>query len=160
MDGYSTYNQVKMAKEDKDKTTFILEWGVYAYNVMLFGLCNAPTIFQKVVTKMFEPYLNKFMQVFLDDFNIYGDKKNHLKQLQKCLEEHRLNGISLNLEKCTFCVNSGTLLGHIVCHDSLLVDPHKTTIITTMPTLANPREIKQFLGAIWFLLTLFSRLRK
>ncbi len=40
MDGYSSYNQVKMAKEDKDKTIFILEWGAYAYKVMSFGLCN------------------------------------------------------------------------------------------------------------------------
>jgi len=58
------------------------------------------------------------MQVFLDDFNVYGDKKDHLEQLQKCLEKCRLNGINLNPEKCAFCVN---LLGHIVCHDGLLV---------------------------------------
>jgi hypothetical protein len=106
-----------MVEEDKNKTTFILKWGAYAYNVMSFGLCNAPTIFQKVVTKTFKPYLNKFMEVFLNDFNIYGDKKDHLEQLQKCLEEHRLNGISLNLEKCAFCVNLGALLKHIYVHE-------------------------------------------
>jgi hypothetical protein len=64
MDGYNIYNQVKMVEEDKDKMTFISEWGTYAYNVMPFGLCNAPTIFQNVVTKTFKPYLNKFVQVF------------------------------------------------------------------------------------------------
>jgi hypothetical protein len=105
MDGYNGYNQVKMEEEDKDKTTFISEWGAYAYNVMPFGLCNALATFQKVVTKMFKPYRNKIMQVFLDDFIVYGDKKNDLEQLQKCLEECRLNGISLNPEKCAFCVN-------------------------------------------------------
>ncbi len=41
MDGYSGYNQVKRMEEDKDKMTFILEWGTYAYNIMPFGLCNA-----------------------------------------------------------------------------------------------------------------------
>ncbi len=50
MDGYSGYNQVKMAEEDKGKTSFIFEWGAYAYNIMPFGLCNVPTTFQKVVT--------------------------------------------------------------------------------------------------------------
>jgi hypothetical protein len=64
MDGYSNYNQVKMAEEDKDKTTFILEWGAYAYNIMPFGLCNALAIFQKVVTKTFKPYLNCFCKCF------------------------------------------------------------------------------------------------
>lgn len=53
MDGYNGYNQVKMAKEDKEKTTFILEWGAYAYNIMPFGLCNVLVTFQKVVTKFF-----------------------------------------------------------------------------------------------------------
>ncbi len=53
-----------MVEKDNDKTTFILEWDTYAYNVMPFGLCNAPVTFQKVVTKTFKPYLNKFMQVF------------------------------------------------------------------------------------------------
>jgi hypothetical protein len=61
MDDNNSYNQVKMAKEEKDKTTFISEWGVYAYNVMLFGLCNALATFQKIIKKMFKPYLNKFM---------------------------------------------------------------------------------------------------
>jgi hypothetical protein len=74
------------------------------------GSCNAFATFQKVVTKTFKPYLNKFMQVFLDDFSVYGDKKDHLEWLQKCLKECRLNGINFNLEKCAFCVNSRILL--------------------------------------------------
>jgi hypothetical protein len=54
MDGYNGYNQVKMAKEDKEKTSFIFEWGAYACSVMPFGLCNAPTTFQKIVTQTFK----------------------------------------------------------------------------------------------------------
>jgi hypothetical protein len=109
---------------------------------MPFGLCNAPITSQKVVTRTIKPNLNKFMQVFLDDFSVYGDKKDNLEQLQKCLEECRLNGTSLNLEKCAFYVNSGVLLGHIVCHDDLLVDPRKITTITILPVLINPIKIK------------------
>jgi len=75
-----------MAKEDKEKPTFISKRDAYAYNVMHFRLCNAPTTLQKVVIKTFKPYLNKFMQVFLDDFSVYGDKKDHLEQLQKMLK--------------------------------------------------------------------------
>jgi hypothetical protein len=50
MDGYNGYNYVKMAEKDKDKTSFIYEWGAYAYNILPFGLCNAIATFQKVVT--------------------------------------------------------------------------------------------------------------
>jgi hypothetical protein len=49
-----------------------------------------------------------------------------------------LNGISHNLEKCAFCVNSGVLFGHIICHDGLLVDPCKITTIIDVLTLTNP----------------------
>ncbi len=80
MDGYNSYNQVKMVEEDKNKTTFISEWGAYVYNVMPFGLCNAFATFQKVITKMFEPLFKQIQQVFLDDFNVYGNKKDHLEQ--------------------------------------------------------------------------------
>jgi hypothetical protein len=122
MDGYSGYNQVKMVEKDREKIEFISKWGAYAYNIMQFGLCNAPTTFQKVVTKTFKEYLNKFMQVFLDNFSVYGSKKDHLGRLQKCLEECRRNGISLNLEKCAFCADSGVLLGHIIFYlDTLFV---------------------------------------
>jgi hypothetical protein len=76
-----------MTQEDKEKTTFISEWGAYAYNVMSFGLCNVLATFQKVVTKTFKEYLNKFMQVFLNDFSVYGSKNDHLGQSQKCMEE-------------------------------------------------------------------------
>jgi hypothetical protein len=72
MDGYNSYNQVKMVEKDKEKTISISKWNSYAYNVMPFGLCNDPTTFQKMVTKTFKEYLNKFMQVFLDEFNVYG----------------------------------------------------------------------------------------
>jgi hypothetical protein len=69
---------------------------VCIYDVMPFGLCNALATFQKVMIKFFKEYLNKFMQVFLDDFSVYGNKKDHLDQLQKCLEECKQNGISFN----------------------------------------------------------------
>jgi hypothetical protein len=82
---------------------------------MSFGLCNALTTFQKIVMQTFKEYFNDFMQVFLDDFNIYGNKEKHLNHLKKCMIWCRNNGIILNPKKCAFFVNFGILLGHIVC---------------------------------------------
>ena len=64
LDGFSGYNQVLMAPEDRDKTAFVTEWGVFASNVMTFGLKNAPPTFQKWVQEVFEPFLTTFMRVF------------------------------------------------------------------------------------------------
>ncbi len=74
MDGHSEYNQVKMAKENKNKTTFIFGWGVYVYNVVPFGWCNASATFQKVVIKTLKAYSKKIMQMFFNDFGVYGNK--------------------------------------------------------------------------------------
>jgi hypothetical protein len=52
---------------------------------MPFGLCNAPTTFQKIVTQVFKEYFSDFMQVFFDDFNVYGNKEKHLNHLKKCM---------------------------------------------------------------------------
>jgi hypothetical protein len=52
---------------------------------MLFGLCSILTTFQKIVMQTFKEYFNDFMQVFLDDFNVYGNKENHLNHLKKCI---------------------------------------------------------------------------
>jgi len=55
------------------------------FMVMPFGLCNAPTTFQRANIEAFREYIGKFMQVFLDDFTIYGKVANHLHLLDKCL---------------------------------------------------------------------------
>ena len=71
VDGYSGYNQVSLAPEDREKTTFITEWGAFYYLVMPFGLCNAPaTSFQRAMMAIFAEYLQKFMAIFVDDFTI------------------------------------------------------------------------------------------
>jgi hypothetical protein len=121
MDGYNGYNQVKMVEENKEKTSFLYEWGACAYNIMPFGLCNALATFQKMVTQTFQEYLNDFMQKKLDDFNVYGEKGEHLNHLKKCMTQCRNNGISFNPKKRAFCVNSVVLLGHVVCENGLLV---------------------------------------
>jgi tetrahydromethanopterin S-methyltransferase subunit H len=86
------------------------------------------------------------MQVFLNDFSVYGDKEDHLGQLKKILENFKRNGISLNLTKCAFCVSSSVLLRHIVCNDGLLVGPIKNIVVTTMPILVNVTIVFFFRG--------------
>jgi hypothetical protein len=71
MGGYNGYNQMKMVEEDKERTSIIFEWGAYAYNFKPFGLCNAPTTFQTLVTQLLKRFFNDFMQVFLNDFSVY-----------------------------------------------------------------------------------------
>jgi hypothetical protein len=67
MDGFSGYHQVRITKEDKNNTTFITEWGSFAYNVMPFGLNNALTVFSRIVIATFQEFIHKFIEVYMDD---------------------------------------------------------------------------------------------
>jgi hypothetical protein len=79
--GFSGYHQIKIAQEDKHKTTFATEWGSYQYIVMSFGLKNAPAIFSKVVIGSFKEFIHHFLEVDLDDWTVYSLLKNHVEVL-------------------------------------------------------------------------------
>ncbi|GFZ02210.1 hypothetical protein Acr_15g0008180 [Actinidia rufa] len=73
LDGYSGYNQIEVALEDQDKTTFTCPFGTYAYRRMPFSLCNAPATFQRCMISIFSDMVEKILEVFMDDFSVYGD---------------------------------------------------------------------------------------
>ena len=79
MDGYSGYNQIEIALEDQEKTTFTCPYGTFAYRRMPFGLCNAPATFQRFMMAIFADMVEEIMEVFMDDFSVYGNS------FEKCL---------------------------------------------------------------------------
>jgi len=114
-DGFSGYHQIKIASEYKSKTTFAIEWGYFQYTVMSFGLKNVPIIFSCIVVVAFKEYIHKFLEVYLDDWTVFGLVKHHVASLRLMLDTYRRNQITLNLKKCMFLVPFGNLLGHVVC---------------------------------------------
>ena len=79
LDGYSGYNQIEIAPEDQEKTTFICPYGTFTYRKMSFGLCNAPATFQRCMLSIFSDMIEVCLEVFMDDFTVYGDS------FEKCL---------------------------------------------------------------------------
>ena len=72
LDGYSSYFQIVIALENQEKTTFTCPFGTYAYRRMSFGLCNAPTTFQRCMLSIFSDMVERIMEVFMDDLTVYG----------------------------------------------------------------------------------------
>jgi hypothetical protein len=72
LDGYSGYNQVPVDPEDQEKTTFTCPFGTFAYLRMPFGLCNAPATFQRCMISIFSDMVERFLEVFMDDFSVFG----------------------------------------------------------------------------------------
>ena len=73
LDGYSGYNQISIAPEDQEKTTFTCPYGTFAFKRMLFGLCNAPATFQRCMMSIFSDIVEDTIEVFMDDFSVVGE---------------------------------------------------------------------------------------
>ena len=87
LDGFSGYNQIQISLEDQDKTTFTCPWGTFAYRVFPFGLCNAPTTFQRAILSIFSDLINEGLEVYMEDFSPYGTEFDQaLSNMEKVLE--------------------------------------------------------------------------
>ena len=95
------YPQLKIKHKDIPKTEFRTRYGHYEFAVMPFGLTNAPAAFMDLMNRVFKPYLDKFIVVFIDDILIYSKDReehaNHLRMVLQTLREHQLYG---KLKKC------------------------------------------------------------
>jgi hypothetical protein len=88
-DGFLGYHQLKIAPEDRYKTTFSIEWGSSQYTIMPFGLKNAPAIFSRVVIAAFKEFIHQFLEVYMDDWIVYSLLKYHVEVLKLMLEGYR-----------------------------------------------------------------------
>ncbi|RDX85928.1 Retrovirus-related Pol polyprotein, partial [Mucuna pruriens] len=141
LDGFSGYMQIHIAPEDQHKTTFTYPFGIFAYTHMPFGMCNAPSTFQRCMTSIFSNLLQDCMEVFMDDFTVYADSfeaclSNLSKVLKRCVDTN----LVLNFEKCQFMVTEGIVLGHLVSNRGIEVDKSKIDVITSLPNPASVRE--------------------
>ena len=151
LDGYSGYNQITIAPEDQEKTTFTCPFGTYAYRKMPFGLCNAPGTFQRCMMSIFSDMVGEIIEVFMDDFSVFGGSfdicLNNLTQVLKRCEEKNL---TLNWEKCHFMVTQGIVLGHVVSSRGIEVDKAKIEVMKNLPPPKTTKDIRSFLGHAGF----------
>ena len=113
LDDYSGFLQIPIHPADQENTTFTCPYGTFAYRRVPFGLCNAPGTFQRCMMSMFSDLIKKIMEIFMDDFTVYGqgfeECLNNLEAvLKRCLE----HSLIINWKKCHFLVEEGIVLGH------------------------------------------------
>lgn len=147
LDGFSGYNQIQIGPKDQDKTTFTCPWATFDYRALPFGLCNAPTTFQRAALSIFVELVHDAVDIYMDDFAPYEcdfqeDLSNLGKVLNKCIEVN----LSLSPKKCEFLMIEGSVLGHSISHQGQQVDPNKIVIIQRVPPPQKQRDVKSFLG--------------
>ncbi|GAU44160.1 hypothetical protein TSUD_399820 [Trifolium subterraneum] len=159
MDGFSGYNQIKMAVEDREKTAFITPWGTFCYKVMPFGLTNAGATYQRGMTTLFHDMMHKEIEVYVDDMIVKSvTEEEHVEYLSKMFQRLRKYCLRLNPNKCTFGVRSGKLLGFIVSQKGIEVDPDKVRAIREMPSPQTEKQVRGFLGRLNYISRFISHM--
>ncbi|XP_040952743.1 uncharacterized protein [Gossypium hirsutum] len=143
----SGYYQLKVKESDVPKTAFRTRYGHYEFLVMPFGLTNAPAAFMDLMNRIFQPYLDQFVVVFIDDILVYSKSESehdqHLRTVLQILREKQLYG---KLSKCEFWLSEVVFLGHVVSADGIRVDPKKIEAIVQWKAPKNVSEVRSFLG--------------
>ncbi|CAB5185100.1 unnamed protein product [Rhizophagus irregularis] len=141
------YHQVEMTEEDKEKTAFICSQGLFEYNVMPFGLKNAPGTFQRLMDEILKEYIGEFVVVYLDDIMIYSKNfEEHIEHVNKVLNKLRENNLIVKLKKCKFGERNIEFLGHIVGRDGLKPNEKKVEKIKEIKIPETVKEVRSFLG--------------
>ena len=123
LDAFQGYHQIPLALDDQKKTAFVTLVGNYHYKVMPFGLKNAGSIHQRMMTRMFQSQLGKNIEIYIDDMVVKSKVvSEHLGDLGIIFEILRKYKLRLNASKCSFGVGSGKFLGYMVTHRGIEVN--------------------------------------
>ncbi|GJW39265.1 putative reverse transcriptase domain-containing protein [Tanacetum coccineum] len=143
----SGYHQLRVREEDIPKTAFRTRYGHYEFQVMPFGLRNAPAVFIELMNQVCKPYLDKFVIVFIDDILIYSkNKQEHEEHLKLILELLKKEELYAKFSKCEFWIPKVQFLGYMIDSEGIHVDPAKIESIKDWASPKSPTEIRQFLG--------------
>ena len=147
MDLQSGYWQLEMAPEDRHKTAFITKYGLFEYTKMPFGLCNAPSTFQRCMELIFRGMQWKTLLIYLDDIIIYSSNlEDHFNKLDEVLGRLQNVGLKLKPSKCEFIKDQVLYLGHTVSKNGISPNPKIVESVSKWQVPNSVKEVQQFLG--------------
>ncbi|XP_049332461.1 retrovirus-related Pol polyprotein from transposon opus [Astyanax mexicanus] len=147
MDLASGYNQIPVTESDRPKTAFCTPFGLFHFTRMPFGLCNAPSTFQRLMERMFGDQNCQSLLLYLDDIIVFSsDLDQHLSRLELVLNRLGQAGLKAKLEKCCFFRRQVRYLGHLVSDKGVSTDPEKVSAVSNWPRPTIVSELRSFLG--------------
>ena len=151
LDFKSGYHQIELTEESKPKTAFLAGGNAYEWNVLPFGLKNAPSAFQSYVNKMLEGLLFKTCCIYIDDLICFSETfDQHLKDLDEIMQRIEKHNMKLNPTKCQFLCKEFRFLGFIITENGSKPDPNKVKAINEMKPPKTIKEIRRFCGMCCF----------
>ena len=125
---------------------------------MSFGLKNAGSTYQRMMTRMFEPQLGKNIEIYVDDMVVKSKMvAEHLGDLNDIFDVLRRHKLRLNASKCSFSMGSGKFLGYMVTHRGIEVNPDHIKATNDLKPPRNAKEVQKLIGMIIALNRFISR---
>lgn len=130
LDLASGYNQVSVAEKDRAKTAFCMPFGLFEFQRMPYGLCNATGTFQRLMERIFGDQRFHSLLLYLHDVVVFSSTfKQHLERLELVFSSLREHGLKLKLKKCNFFQLEVKFLGHVVSASGVSTDPDKISAV-------------------------------
>ena len=146
LDLRSGYYHIGLSESSKAKTAFVTPFGKYQFEVVPFGLAQAPAYFQQLISMVLQD-CSEFTMAYLDDIIIFSRNEcEHLKHIKIIFQKLIDAGLKLKESKCDFFKKEIHYLGHLISSEGIHPLPEKLDTICNMPRPKTPKEIKQFLG--------------
>jgi hypothetical protein len=143
----NAYHRIRIREGDEWKTAFRTQLGAFEYQVVPFGLTNAPAAFQSYINQTLREYLDVFVIAYLDDLVVYSkreeDHEEHVRLVLKALMDA---GLYCKLSKCTFSAREIELLGYVVSDKGVSMSTSRLNTILEWPEPRSIKDIQQFIG--------------
>jgi hypothetical protein len=147
LDIIAFFYQMRIAKGEKWKTAFRTRFGLYKWNVMPFGLSNAPSAFQRYINWILRDILDDFVTAYADDILIYsGSFEDHRQKIQNVLQKFINAKLQANIRKSEFETHEVKYLGYIInSKKGILMDPEKIRAIKNWAVPTNVKTVRSFI---------------
>ena len=147
LDLASGYWQVELDDGARDKSAFAVKGGLYTWNIMSFGLCNAPSTFERLMERVLAGLHWETLLVYLDDIIVWGrTAEEAISRLETVLQRLRAAGLKLKPKKCDLFKQSVTYLGHVVSAEGVHTDPKKIEAVKEWPPPTTVTQVRSFVG--------------
>ena len=145
IDLHTGYHQLRVREGDIPKIGFRTRYEHFEFTLMPYGLTNAPTTFMDLMRRVFQPYLDQFVVVFMDEILIYSQSEDHLRIVLQALREHQLYA---KFSKCKFWLTEVRFLGHVVPASGVSIDLGKVEVVMSWERPKSVFKIHSFLGFV------------
>lgn len=147
LDLHSSYNHIEIAPDDIEKTAFCTTNGLWQYKRMPFGLCNAPSTWQRLIDTVMSGLTGNSVLIYLDDLIIWSATvEEHLVRLTAVLDRLKDANLKLRPDKCHFLQSEVQYVGHIITAEGIKTNPRTISAVQDYPVPTNVRETRGFLG--------------